>query len=114
MARFLILLLPQRPLLLRTSPEPGAEAHSHGRHVGPALLVLKQEGNAVTGTAGPDANQGHPISNGKVETNVAFEVDTPDGVMKFASSRKATKSPARSPAARGPAADSEAGGKAHA
>ena len=56
-----------------------------GRDAGPALLILKQEGNAVTGTAGPDANESHPISKGKVENDtVTFEVETPDGVMKFA------------------------------
>ena len=53
-----------------------------GRDAGPALLILKQEGNAVTGTAGPDANETHPISKGMVENDtVTFEVETPGGVM---------------------------------
>ena len=60
-----------------------------GRDAGPALLILKQEGNAVTGTAGPDENERHPISKGKVENDtVAFEVQTPGGVMKFALKQK--------------------------
>jgi hypothetical protein len=60
-----------------------------GRDAGPALLILKQEGAAVTGTAGPDENERHPISKGKVENDtVAFEVETPAGVMKFALTQK--------------------------
>src|SRR5262245_66669005 len=56
-----------------------------GRDAGPALLILKQEGNAVTGTVGPDENERHQITKGKVENDtVAFEVETPGGVMKFA------------------------------
>ncbi|MEX2263629.1 MAG: hypothetical protein WD696_16860 [Bryobacteraceae bacterium] len=52
---------------------------------GPALLVLKQEGAQLTGTAGPDANEQHPIEKGKVENgNLTFEVPTEDTIMKFA------------------------------
>jgi hypothetical protein len=59
------------------------------RDAGPALLILKQEGTAVTGTVGPDENERHPISNGKVENDtVTFEVETPGGVMKFALKQK--------------------------
>ena len=56
-----------------------------GRDPGPALLVLKQEGDAVTGTAGPDETERHPIRAGKVKNDtVTFEVETPGGaVMKF-------------------------------
>jgi hypothetical protein len=55
-----------------------------GRDPGPALLILKQEGNAVTGTAGPDENERHPIRSGTVKDDaVTFEVETPGGVMKF-------------------------------
>jgi hypothetical protein len=61
-----------------------------GRDAGPALLILKQEGSGVTGTAGPDENERHPISKGKVENDtVTFEVETPGGVMKFALKQKA-------------------------
>jgi len=60
-----------------------------GRDAGPALLILKQEGTAVTGTAGPDENERHAISKGKVENDtVVFEVETPGGVMKFALKQK--------------------------
>ena len=56
-----------------------------GRDSGPALLVLKQEGKTVTGTVGPDEGERHPISKGTVENDtVAFEVETPGGVMRFA------------------------------
>ena len=52
---------------------------------GPARLVLKQEGDKVTGTAGPDATEQHTIENGKAESgNLTFQVSTPGGVMKFA------------------------------
>lgn len=55
-----------------------------GRDAGPALLVLKQEGEAVTGTVGPDETERHPIKSGKVQNDtVTFEVETPGGVMKF-------------------------------
>ena len=60
-----------------------------GGDAGPALLILKQEGNALTGTAGPDENERHPISKGTVDNDtVAFEVETPGGVMKFALKQK--------------------------
>ena len=56
-----------------------------GRDPGPALLVLKQDGEAVTGTAGPDEGERHPIRSGKVlNDTVTFEVETPGGVMMFA------------------------------
>src|SRR5262245_44114872 len=60
-----------------------------GRDGGPALLILKQEGDSVTGTVGPDETERHPISKGKVENeSVAFEVETPGGAMKFALKQK--------------------------
>jgi hypothetical protein len=55
-----------------------------GRDASPALLVLKQEGDVVTGTAGPDEGERHPIRSGKVQKDaVTFEVETPGGLMKF-------------------------------
>jgi hypothetical protein len=55
-----------------------------GRDSGPAQLVLKQEGGTVTGTAGPDDTEQHPIRNGKVQNDtITFEVEAGDGVMKF-------------------------------
>jgi hypothetical protein len=51
----------------------------------PALLVLKQEGVKLTGTAGPDTGEQHPIENGKAENgNLTFDVPTENSVMKFA------------------------------
>jgi len=48
---------------------------------GPAHLVLKQDGDKLTGTAGPDENDQHPIVNGKVENGaLTFELDNG---MKF-------------------------------
>jgi hypothetical protein len=50
----------------------------------PAHLVLKQDGNKLTGTAGPDANEQHAIENGKAEDGVlTFDVPTGGAVMKF-------------------------------
>jgi len=42
----------------------------------PVIMVVKQEGDKLTGTAGPEDEQ-HPIQNGKVDGNkVTMEVDT--------------------------------------
>jgi hypothetical protein len=49
---------------------------------GTARLILKQDGDKLTGTAGPDENEQHPILNGKVEKDsLTFELDNG---MKFA------------------------------
>ena len=49
-----------------------------------AYLVLKQDGNKLTGTAGPSDAQGHVIENGKVEGGkLTFQLGTPAGVMRF-------------------------------
>jgi hypothetical protein len=49
----------------------------------PAYLVLKQEGDKLTGTAGPDQNEQRPIQNGKADNgNVTFEIATEETVMK--------------------------------
>jgi hypothetical protein len=51
----------------------------------PAYLVLKQEGDKLTGTAGPGAGQQHTIENGKVENgNLTFEIPQESSIMKFA------------------------------
>lgn len=56
-----------------------------GEEPHPAHLVLKQDGTKLTGTAGPDASEQHPIENGKAENgNLTFEVTTGDAIMKFA------------------------------
>jgi hypothetical protein len=50
----------------------------------PAHLVLKQGGDTVSGTAGPDASEQRPIQNGKSENGkVTFEVAGEVTVMKF-------------------------------
>jgi len=48
-------------------------------HQDPLHVVLKQDGGALTGTAGPDADRQYRINNGKVTaakdtTSVTFEV----------------------------------------
>lgn len=51
----------------------------------PAHLVLKQDGDKLTGTAGPDASQQMPIEKGKVEDGkLTFEVAAGESIMKFA------------------------------
>ena len=53
-----------------------------GQH--PALLVLKQDGVKLTGTAGPDANEQIPIKNGKAENgSLTFEISKDDVIMRF-------------------------------
>jgi hypothetical protein len=52
--------------------------------VGPALLVLKQEGATITGSAGPDDSERHEIQNGKSENGkLTFEVLNGESVMRF-------------------------------
>jgi hypothetical protein len=51
----------------------------------PAHLVLKQEGGKLTGTAGPDPSEQHPIQNGKAEDGkLTFELSRETMTMKFA------------------------------
>lgn len=51
---------------------------------GPALLMLKQDGTKLTGTAGPDANQQREIQDGKAENgNLSFDLPFGGGMMKF-------------------------------
>ena len=52
---------------------------------GPALLLLKQEGTALTGTAGPNEGDQSSIQQGKVEGGViTFTIERHEGqVMKF-------------------------------
>jgi hypothetical protein len=49
-----------------------------------ALLILKQDGAKLTGTAGPDAGEQHEIENGKAENGtITFDIPTESSVMKF-------------------------------
>jgi hypothetical protein len=48
-------------------------------------MILKQDGNKLTGTAGPSASEQLPIEKGAVEgTKVTLEVPVPKGAFKFA------------------------------
>jgi len=50
----------------------------------PVILILKQDGNKLTGTGGPDAGEQYPLSDGKVENGkITFEVPAGGAVMKF-------------------------------
>ncbi len=58
------------------SPEGEERQHS-------AVMVFKQQGTALTGTAGPEEDQ-KPISKGKVDGDaVQFELERDGGVMRF-------------------------------
>jgi hypothetical protein len=57
---------------------PSGEERTRSAH-----MVLKQEGDKVTGTAGPDAERQHEITNGKVDGDtVSFEIVTGEGTAK--------------------------------
>lgn len=47
------------------------------------LIILKQQGKTLSGSAGPDASEQYPLENGRVDGNKAtFEVTT--GEWRFA------------------------------
>jgi len=49
-----------------------------------ALLLLKQDGAAITGTAGPDENEQHPISKGKIAGDkITFEINDDGHTINF-------------------------------
>jgi hypothetical protein len=53
-----------------------------GEHGVPQLITLKQQGQALTGSAGPNTGEQYPIENGKVDSSKAsFQVTT--GEWKF-------------------------------
>jgi len=48
------------------------------------LLILKQDGNTLTGTVGPDATEQLPISNGKIDgNNVIFDLKAEEVMVHF-------------------------------
>ena len=47
---------------------------------GTALLVLKQDGAAITGSVGPDEGEQHPITKGKIEGG-KITLEAADGEM---------------------------------
>lgn len=54
-----------------------------------AHLILKQDGDTVTGTAGPNATEQQPIRSGKVENGrLTFELPLENSVMKFTLEQK--------------------------
>jgi hypothetical protein len=51
---------------------------------GPAYIILKQEGNKVTGSGGPNENEQYPIQNGKLEGDkLTFESVSGGNTMYF-------------------------------
>ncbi len=58
------------------TPEGGNES--------PALVILKQAGEALTGSGGGDEQDRHEITNGRVSGDkVTFEIASGGGGMKF-------------------------------
>jgi hypothetical protein len=58
-------------------------------HDVPQLFILKQDGNKITGSGGPDWSEQYPLENGKVDGDRArFELTT--GAWKFTYDLKAT------------------------
>jgi hypothetical protein len=58
-------------------------------HDVPQVFILKQDGNKLTGSGGPDKSEQYPIENGKVDGDRArFELTT--GEWKFVYDLKAT------------------------
>jgi hypothetical protein len=55
----------------------GAFKASGGDHGIPQIVILKQDRNKLTGSAGPDAEEQYPLENGRIEGDrVRFEVTT--------------------------------------
>ena len=53
-------------------------------HDSTAVLILKQEGGAITGTLGPTEDEQFPIQKGKVEGDkITLEVQTDGPLVKF-------------------------------
>ena len=50
----------------------------------PLFFVMKQDGNTLTGSGGPNADEQHPMQNGKVDgEKVVFDVPAGKGVLHF-------------------------------
>ena len=48
------------------------------------MLILKQSGNGLTGTAGPSEEKQFPIQNGKIDGDkVTFDIDAGGPTMHF-------------------------------
>jgi hypothetical protein len=62
-----------------TATGPNGETKDSG-----ALLVLKQNGSAITGTAGPDENQRFEITKGTIDGNkIVLEVNEGEHSIHF-------------------------------
>ena|SRR5437667_200252 len=58
--------------------------NSEGNKSESAVMILTQDGNTLTGTAGPTADEQMAISNGKVDgNNVTFDVKTGEFTVHF-------------------------------
>lgn len=58
---------------------PDGETRTRSAH-----MVLKQDGNTVTGTGGPDADRQHPMREGKIDgSKVTFIVDDNSTAIHF-------------------------------
>jgi hypothetical protein len=56
-----------------------------GDHPIPQIVTLKQDGNKLTGSAGPDPDEQYPIENGKVQADrVTFELTTGEWRFSYA------------------------------
>ena len=56
----------------------------------PQLVILKQQGSTLSGSAGPDASEQYPLENGRVDgNNVSFQVTT--GEWRFSYNLTAEK-----------------------
>lgn len=53
-------------------------------HSIPQLIILKQQGSALSGSAGPNAGEQYPLENGKVDGNKAsFQVTTGEWTFSY-------------------------------
>src|SRR6476469_4505305 len=61
---------------------PGTFTPDGSQEGQPALVILKQTGETVTGTAGPDENQQWPLSNVKLDGDkLSFDVNANNGMV---------------------------------
>ena len=87
MRKILFILLAAAASLLAadaTGTWSGTFTPDGGNGGGPALVILKQSGDSVTGTAGPDENQRFDITEGKVVgEKVTFQAANGPATMTF-------------------------------
>ncbi len=69
------LLLAVSPASDVTGTWTGSFHVAGGDHAIPQVILFKQDGNKLTGSAGPDAGEQYPIENGKADgVRVTFEL----------------------------------------